>query len=61
MDGRKKMITRLMYWLFTTGKHCRHCCLWCRFYEVCIEDREEGKEREELQIRRRERKPRGVV
>ncbi len=29
------MMQRLKYWLFQRGKHCRSCCLWCEYYDLC--------------------------
>ena len=29
------MRQRLIYWLFQRGKQCRHCCLWCEYYDLC--------------------------
>nr|DAJ08061.1 MAG TPA: protein of unknown function DUF83 [Caudoviricetes sp.] len=28
---------RLKLWLMR-GKKCRHCCLWCRYFSVCVKD-----------------------
>lgn len=32
------MIARIKHWIFTKGKSCKHCCIWCRFYEQCSYD-----------------------
>lgn len=29
------MRQRLIYWLFQRGKSCKHCCLWCEYYDLC--------------------------
>ena len=29
------MIQRLKYWIFQRGKHCRCCCLFCEYYDLC--------------------------
>lgn len=29
------MIQRLKYWIFQRGKHCRRCCLFCEYYDLC--------------------------
>lgn len=29
------MIQKLKYWLFQRGKSCKHCCLWCEYYDLC--------------------------
>lgn len=29
------MIQKLKYWLFQRGKGCKHCCLWCEYYDLC--------------------------
>ncbi len=26
---------RLIYWIFQRGKNCKHCCLWCEYYDLC--------------------------
>lgn len=28
------MIGRIRWW-FTFGKHCKHCCLFCKNYDEC--------------------------
>ena len=30
----KRLRSRLRHWL-KRGKGCRHCCLWCKYYEQC--------------------------
>lgn len=35
------MMHRLYYWMWKSigdKKFCRHCCLFCKFYEVCRQD-----------------------
>ena len=29
------MIQRLKYWILQRGKHCKYCCLWCEYYDLC--------------------------
>ena len=29
------MRQRLTYWIFQRGKNCKHCCLWCEYYDLC--------------------------
>lgn len=29
------MIQKFKYWLFQRGKGCKHCCLWCEYYDLC--------------------------
>lgn len=29
------MIEKIKYWLFQKGKDCKHCCLRCRYYDIC--------------------------
>lgn len=37
------MIKRFIYWLTHSHKKvCKHCCLFCKFYEYCKDDREIG-------------------
>lgn len=38
---------RLIYWLFQRGKNCKHCCLWCEYYDLCRADVLAQNEREE--------------
>ena len=38
---------RLIYWIFQRGKNCKHCCLWCEYYDLCRADVLEQDEREE--------------
>ena len=33
-QATKRLRSRLGYWL-KPGKGCRHCCLWCKYYEQC--------------------------
>ena len=28
------MIDKIIYWLFQTRKDCKHCCLWCEYYDL---------------------------
>ena len=30
----KRLRSRLRHWL-KRGKGCRHCCLWCTYFEQC--------------------------
>lgn len=41
------MRQRLIYWLFQRGKSCKHCCLWCEYYDLCRADVLAQNEREE--------------
>ena len=34
----KRFFRRLRFWLFQRGKHCKHCCLFCGFYDICSMD-----------------------
>ena len=38
---------RLIYWIFQRGKNCKHCCLWCEYYDLCRADVLAQDEREE--------------
>lgn len=29
------MIQRIKYWILQRGKHCKYCCLWCEYYDLC--------------------------
>lgn len=36
---RKDMIERLRHWIFEAKKKkCKHCCLWCEFWDLCKGD-----------------------
>jgi hypothetical protein len=37
------MIKRLIYWI-TNKRHCEKCCLFCKFYELCKDDKESANE-----------------
>ena len=41
------MRQRLIYWIFQRGKNCKHCCLWCEYYDLCRADVLAQNEREE--------------
>lgn len=41
------MRQRLKYWIFQRGKNCKHCCLWCEYYDLCRADVLAQDEREE--------------
>ena len=45
--GAWGMRQRLIYWLFQKGKNCKHCCLWCEYYDLCRADVLAQNEREE--------------
>ena len=36
-------LDRLKYWIFQSGKDCRHCCLRCEYYDICKWDTFTGK------------------
>ena len=30
------MIERIKHWIRESRrKHCRHCCIWCEYYDIC--------------------------
>lgn len=31
----RKHDRKIKYWLFQKGKDCKHCCLRCRYYDIC--------------------------
>lgn len=37
VDEKPKMLNRLKLW-FTPNKKCHHCCLWCEYFNICMED-----------------------
>lgn len=39
------MIDKIIYWLFQLGKQCKHCCLWCEYYDLCRLEVKRGKGR----------------
>ena len=39
------MIDKIIYWLFQLGKDCKHCCLWCEYYDLCRSEVKRGKGR----------------
>ena len=34
-ERAENMIEKIKYWLFQKGKDCKHCCLRCRYYDIC--------------------------
>lgn len=34
MHKMKRLLRRFRLWK-TPGKYCRHCCVWCRYFEDC--------------------------
>ena len=41
----KRFFKRLKYWLtHPHKKSCPHCCLFCKWYDVCKDDNEEEAE-----------------
>lgn len=39
------MIKRFIYWLTHPHKKtCKHCCVWCKYYERCKNDNEDAEE-----------------
>lgn len=39
----REALDRLKYWIFQPGKDCKHCCLWCEYYDICKWDTMTGK------------------
>lgn len=37
----KEILERLRWWL-TPGKDCRGCCLGCRYFHICKQDKPSG-------------------
>lgn len=36
LEGDERMIERLKHWIFKSRKkHCRCCCLTCKYFEEC--------------------------
>lgn len=33
----KEFVNRLKLWL-PLGKNCRHCCVYCEYYNMCKEE-----------------------
>ena len=42
------MRQRLKHWLFQRGKNCKHCCLWCEYFNICSWDMAGRKERKKM-------------
>jgi hypothetical protein len=41
----KRFFERLRYWLFKRNKHCKKCCLFCKYYSLCSFDISKALER----------------
>lgn len=45
IERQKSMTDKIIYWLFQPGKQCKHCCLWCEYYDLCRLEVKRGKGR----------------